>query len=279
VEILLDFEYFSHNGQLLPAAQAVIPLTGIEYSYGFGVYETIRVQADVPYFLSDHMNRLMESAQLIGLEHSFSADFIARSVSELAQQTRAGTYNLKVLLIGGQSRDEANFYILCLKPFFPDRKLYAAGAKLITYRYERAFPHAKSLDMLQSYLAYREARTAGAYDALFVNREGYITEGSRTNFLGLQGKTIISPPEAGILLGVMRKVVLKVAAANGYAVKEAPVTFQDVCQYDGAFITSTSSKLMPVGSIDDHSYGPLPASLKTLMDLTDAFLLASRGQA
>ena len=67
----MDFKYFSKNGELLPVEDAVVPLANIEYQYGFGVYETIRVVHGTPYFLKDHLERLQESARLIGLEHSF----------------------------------------------------------------------------------------------------------------------------------------------------------------------------------------------------------------
>ena len=209
----MDFKYFSKNGKILPVEEAVIPLSNIEYQYGFGVYENIRVNDGVPYFLKDHIERLLESARIIGLEHTFDESFVKKSAADLVKKNGAGTYNLKVLLIGGA---EPALYILALNPHFPDKKLYRGGADFITYEYERPYPSAKTLNMLQSYLAYKKAREAGAYDALLISSKGCITEGTRTNFFCMQGRTLISPPEDEILLGVTRKVVLKVAKEEGF---------------------------------------------------------------
>lgn len=268
----MEFKHFSFNGRILPAEQAVIPLSNIEYSYGFGVYETIRVLKGAPYFLKDHLDRLRESAKIIGLEHPFDLEFIRRSVTALVQKYGARTFNLKILLIGGSKKDDAKLFILCLNPLFPDKKLYKKGATFITYRYERAFPRAKTLNMLQSYLAYRKARDAGAYDALFINRDGFITEGTRTNFFCVKGKTIITPDEKDILLGITRKALLQVAPKAGYIVKRGNIKPTEVKSYDGAFITGTPSKIIPVAKIDDIILDNSSGAVNELMRTFDRFL-------
>lgn len=274
----MEFEYFSRNGVLRPAAEAVVPLSNIEYSYGFGVYETVRVSSSAPVFLADHVERLMSSAREIGLEHPFSRDLVARSLEELVAKNKAGTCNVKILLIGGRTSDEASLFILCLNPFFPDKRLYRDGASCIMVEYERAFPHAKTLNMLRSYLAYREAKEAGAYDALLIDSGGRITEGTRTNFFCIKDRTLYSPPEGRILLGVTRKAVLKVAKENGYILEERDIRPEDLSGYDGAFLTSTSSKIVPVRSVGEHRFKEVGPELRELMDAFDRFLEGSRGE-
>ena len=273
----MTFKYFSHNGNILPVEQAVIPLSNIEYSYGFGVYETIRVTNRIPYFLKDHVERLLESARIIELEHSFSDAFIENAISELIEKNEVATCNLKILLIGGRVKEDASLNILALNPLFPDKKLYKNGVHCTTYRYERLFPHAKTLNMLGSYLAYRKAKEAGAYDALFLNHNGDITEGTRTNFFCIKDKRIVSPPEAEILLGVTRKVLMKIAKENGYAFEESRITLSDLKDYDGAFITSTSSKILPIRSIDSLTLCEPPLALRNLGLLFDEFLRNCKG--
>jgi branched-subunit amino acid aminotransferase/4-amino-4-deoxychorismate lyase len=187
----MDFKYFSQNGKILPIEQAVIPLNNIEYSYGFGVYESLRVNNGTVYFIDDHIERLMESAKIINLKHSFDEEFIKKSITDLIHDYKTETFNLKILLIGGSSKEKAILNIFCLNPFFPDKKLYREGAEFITYQYERAFPHAKTLNMMRSYLAYKKAKESGSYDTLLINNEGYITEGTRTNFFCIKDKTIL----------------------------------------------------------------------------------------
>lgn len=268
----MPYKYFSRNGIISPITEAVVPLSDTAYSYGFGVYENIRVAKGHIYFLDEHLERLMNSAKVIALTHSFNPDFIANAIQELVKKNGANTCNLKVLLIGGPAAEDATLNILWLNPFFPDRKLYKDGATATTYRYEREFPQAKSLNMLSSYLAYREARQAGAYDALLINRVGNILEGTRTNFFALQDRTLISPPEAEILPGVTRAAVLKVAAQNNLQLLYQDIPLTSLDQYDYCFLTSTSSKIMPLRSIGDHAFGPPPDALHELMQIYNHFL-------
>lgn len=271
--------YFSKNGQILPREEATIPISNIEYSYGFGVYETLKVRNGVLYFVDQHVERLFHSAEIIGLTHPFTKDSVKQYLQDLLQalgfdssDTRA--CNIKMLLIGGK---EPLLYILPLRPLFPDRKLYSHGAKTITIHYERLFPHAKTLNMLGSYLAYRKAKEHGCYDALLINKEGYITEGTRTNFFTIKDKTIFSPPEKDILEGVTRLTVLYAAKQQGFTIKEKEIMFSDLNEYDGAFLTSTSSKIIPIKQIDDFVFLEIPHPLKELMHAYDSFLKESKG--
>ncbi len=268
----MSFKYFSHNGTLKPVEEAVIPVSNIEYAYGFGVYVNIRVVGGAPYFLLEHIERLGESARIIGLEHAFSGEQIEASISELITKNEIDACNLKLLLIGAPKKEDAQLFILSLNPLFPDKKLYRDGATLVTYEYERAFPHAKTLNMLQSYLAYKKAKEGGAYDALLLDNEGCITEGTRTNFFCIKDRTLISPPEEKILLGVTRKAVLAVAEKNNFALEERELQWGDIKNSDGAFITSTSSKIIPIRSIDGESLKETPTALQELMKLFDEFL-------
>jgi branched-chain amino acid aminotransferase len=272
---VMAYKYFSRNGTLLPATQAVVSLDDVQYSYGFGVYETIRVAKGSGRFLKEHCQRLMESARIIGLPHPFSAEFVAQSAEALTAKNEIESCNLKVLLIGGPTPEAATLNIICLNPLFPDRKLYKEGVHTITKEAERPFPHAKTLNMLPSFLAYREAKAADAYDALLINRHGCVTEGTSTNFFVLKDRVIFSPKEADILLGVTRDNVLKVARKNGFKVVEQDLKLADTKyydHYDSLFLTSTYSKIMPIRSVDRHVWGPPSEPLRELMVAFNKFL-------
>ena len=274
----MDLKYFSHNGRLKPIAEAAIPVSNIEYQYGFGVYETVRVVSGVPFFLADHLERLVESAHIISLEHTFTQETVGKNVAELIKNTGADTYNLKILLIGAPKAEDAQIFILALNPLFPDKKLYREGGDFVTYEYERAFPHAKTLNMLQSYLAYKKAKEANAYDALLLDDNGSIVEGTRTNFFCIQERTLISPPEEKILLGVTRKALLQHALQNNFTMVEQELSWGDIQKHDGAFVTSTSSKIVPVRTIDGQELRAGSRHLLELMKLFDAFLDSCGGK-
>lgn len=272
----MSFDFFSRNGDILPISEATVSLNSIEYTYGFGVYETLRVNNHKPLFLEDHINRLIISADIIKLEHSLSKDVIEKNIKDLITKTVTETFNVKILLIGASKKENASLYILCSNPLFLDRKLYRDGVEVIISNYERVYPQAKSLNMLQSYMSYKEAQNKKAYDSLLINRDGYITEGTRTNFFAIKDMTIYSAPENQILLGVTRKNILDVALRNGYKIEERSIKLDNLKDYDGAFLTSTSTKIVPIRKVIDFQYDQIPEALNNLMKLFDDFLDANK---
>lgn len=276
--MMKQFSLFSRNGEILPSQEATIPLNNIAYSYGFGVYETIKVRKGISYFVKQHIDRLCYSAEMITLQHPFRkkviTQYLADLVNALHLSEEQASCNIKLLLIGGK---EPLLFIQALPPLYPDRKLYSHGAKTMTVHYERLFPNAKTLNMLGSYLAYTKARDAGCYDGLLIDREGNVIEGTRTNFFAIKGDTLYSAPLEKILEGVTRVTVLAVAKKLSFTLNETAVPFAKIGEYDGAFLTSTSSKIIPIKQIDDFLFPSIPEKLKELMKAYDAFLDNSKG--
>jgi len=183
------------------------------------------------------------------------------------------SYNIKMLLIGGE---EPQLCIMALAPHFPDRKLYSEGVKTISVPYERLFPNAKTLNMLASYLAYKQAKEQGCYEAVLINRLGNILEGTRSNFFAIKGKVLFTPPAEEVLEGVTRQTVIAVAQKAGFTVEERSLPFAEIVRYEGVFLTSTSAKILPIRQIDDHGF-EIPEKLRELMRAYDTFLKESNG--
>lgn len=260
--------YFSLNGELKPVAEASVPLDDLAYAYGFGVYETLKVRHGVVYFPEMHEDRLWHSARIVDLEHRFQPGDFRRYVDALVEANSVGDANLKALLIGGDSAAEARLFIVVLNPLFPDRKQYKQGATAISWRGERVYPQAKTLNMLVSYLAYRQAQSLGAYDALLVNRFGQVTEGTRTNFFITDGTALATAPSDQVLEGVTQLTVRQVIRDLGIALEERPLLLSEVSEWQGAFLTSTSTKIMPLKQIDETALplSPLVDRLRVAYD-------------
>lgn len=271
------FPVFSRNGRILPMEQATASLQSVEYAYGFGVYETLRAVKGVPYFLEDHLRRLERSAEIIGIRHPFSAGQTGTWVRELLAAVPADALNLKILLVGAPDPQDAQLSILPLAPAFPKDQWYRDGIAVRSVVYERLFPHAKSLNMLGSYLAYREARAEDCYDALLVDREGCVTEGTRTNVFFVRGERAFSPPAEKVLEGVSGRVLRRIAPAAGVEIAEAEIPLAEIASFDGAFLTSTSTKVMPIARIDTHAYPPAPPAVRRLQQEYDRFLRDCKG--
>lgn len=250
---------------------ATVPLAKIEYAYGFGVYENVRTVRGTPLFLSDHIDRLFLSAEVIGLTHALTKENVDTWTRTLIKEVGSDALNVKMLLIGGRTPEDSELSILPLAPLFPDKKLFTKGASATFSHYERLFPNAKTLNMLGSFLAYRDAKVAGAYDALLVNRKEEITEGTRTNFFLVETNTIVSAPKEEILEGVTMKYVLKTAAEEGMKIVYEPITLERIRKANGAFLTSTSSKIMPLSKVGEMNL-TIPENLKKLMQAFDRFL-------
>lgn len=263
--------YVSLNGTIIPADVALLPIDNIEFAYGFGVYETMKLRKGKLYFPDRHIDRLFASAQMIGLEQTYTKAQISRFISDLIEYENATDANCKILLIGGPKPEDAILSISLLSPLYPDRKLYKHGAATITRHYERWMPNAKTLNMLPSYMLYKEAIANECYDTLLVDNDGCIREGTRTNFFCIHDTTIISPPEETILHGVTRDTMLEAARNAGYSFREEAIALDAVRDYDGAFLTSTSTKILPVKQIDETVL-EIPDTVKDLMRIYNQYL-------
>ena len=266
------FSFFSRNGAILPMEEATVPLTSIEYSYGFGVYETICVRNGKLLFLGDHIERLLRSASLLRLKHTFQAETLGQWAQALSEKLQDDSYNLKILLIGAKLPENAVLSIIPLQPRFPEKRWYKQGVGTITVAFERPIPAAKTLNMLRSYLAQREATDRGCYEALSLHDDGCIYEGTRSNFFAVRRGSVITPPGGTILEGITRMHVLALARENGIEVKEERISATEIPQFDGAFLTSSSAKVMPVRKIDGHEFAEIPETTKKLMQLYDELL-------
>ena len=262
-------EFVSKNGALISAAEAVLPIDSIELLYGFGVYETLKLRNNKLFFVDDHIDRLMQSAEMIGLEHSLSKGQITEWITALVEANKVESTNIKMLLLGG---DEPTLHIFMVNPIFVEKKEYRDGVHAITFPFERFMPQAKSLNMLGSYVAYQKAKRADAWDAILVDHNGNAVEGTRSNFFVIKEKTLYTAPLNHVLDGITRKTVIACAEENGYTIEEKLIPASDIFSYDGAFLTNTSGKIVPLKSIDDQSFEKIHEPLTELRKFYNEYL-------
>jgi len=270
----MSIKYFSHNGAIKPHDAAHVSLFDINYCYGYGVYETLKVRGGILYFVEDHCERLCHSAEIIGIDLPWGKEELATYIKELIVANGVKDANIKILCIGdsrGRRIAETDLYILMLAPLFPPRTLYSKGATAISAQGERHFPTAKSLEMLMSAICYRRARERNAYDALLINSKGYVTEGTRTNVFVTDGTTCYTPPRDCTLFGVTKKTVIECAARHGIPVEERNLPWEEYAAWQGVFLTSTSSKIVPLVLIDRLTFA-IPPLIRDLMRYYNRYL-------
>ena len=240
------------NGQVINESEAKVFVFDKAYFFDFAVYSSLKVIKGKIFFADYHADRLLESARIIDLGHGFNKAQIVAWLELAVTENNLADGLLKVVLIGdADNNTDAKLYITPIAgvTFYPD-KLYKHGAKVITYRGERQLPTSKVKDLLLGFLAYREAKKVDALDALLIDHDGNIREGTRTNFFAIKGNTLITPPTAVVLEGITKKIIMEIAA-DDFEIREENIPADKLADYEEFFITSTSMNVMPVSQIDD----------------------------
>ncbi len=272
-----DFSIFSINGKIVDKKQAILPIDSIEVQYGFGVYENIKVRNKIAYFVYEHINRLTHSGKCIGLEHNFSKEKIFDYIEEYKKRINIDSCNLKLLLLGGRLPVESQLVIMASAPFYPKRDWYRDGITLKSYIHERYMPQAKTLNMLPSYIIYKDAKSLGHYDALLIDNHENVLEGTRTNVFFINDKNIYHPPISKILEGVTMISLKKVLLKHSFKFIEREIPLNAIHKYEGMFLSSTSSKILPVRQVDNMKFENIAKSIIELSHLYDEALEKCRG--
>jgi 4-amino-4-deoxychorismate lyase len=234
---------------------------------GRAAFETLRVYSGVLFRLSDHLDRLARSAEILGLPPVNTLAF-----EELAQQAldSAAVPDAVVRLFWTPTP-----MALALVSELPDHldALRARGQRLISLRGVRAdepwlLPGVKSTSYAVNMAAESEAKRRGADDALFVDHAGTVLEGPTTNIWWRRGETLYTPSlELGILAGVTRAAVIDLARALELEVAEGAFPLAELAGADEAFTSSSVREVMPVVELDDGpiARGPVADALQAAL--------------
>ncbi len=275
-----------HNGLLVDEASVRFSLNDTDLLYGYGCYEVLKVRDGLLFFPEDHVDRLLSSAQILGVEHTLDRDDLITSLRVLVVSLELVDANLRIVVLAHDGRP-ADWYILSQPAVFPPKNAKTTGVDCLLYEGERHFPKAKSLSMLLSTVAFRTASLRGCYDALLVDRAGEITEGTRTNVFFVEKdapETVYTPPSARVLSGITRKTFLQSLDEAGLSWSESPLRLAEVLsgRY-GILVSSTSTTLVPVARLlekDGNTAHTLPVfnELKKLSAHYDAWLSACEAE-
>jgi len=270
------------DGALVAPGEARVSVFDRGFLYGDSVYEVVRTYGGRPFELDRHLSRLAHSAERIGLEPRWPRDRIAGEIERTLEAARggdtpdpaaapwnAGERYVRVVMTRGAGEiglDPALAIdpqaIVIVQPLQgPPRSAYEEGVKVVLAGPPRPSPEAvdptaKTGAHLPHVLAVREARAAGAHEALMLDARGFVTEGSSSNVFGVRAGRLVTPPlAAGILEGVTRGVVLRLAGDLGVPVEETALRPEDLAAADEAFLTSTVREIVPVVCLGDARVG------------------------
>jgi len=262
--------YVLRNGALVLPAQASITVFTPAIYGAYGVYESMQVVRGVVFAQALHLQRLAQSAEVLGLRLPGDPATFDRWIADVLAANAVGDATLRLFVIGEDVGSDATVFIWPQPPQVFPPQFYAEGVPVITFAGERYLPQAKSLNTLVTFLARRQAQAVGAHEAL-LHHAGRLTEGSNSNLFAVLDGVALTPPAAQVLAGVTRDLLIAFAGERGLAIREAPLALADLPRWAECFITSTSRHVMPVTSVDgrpvgDGRVGPVTRRLAAIFE-------------
>lgn len=257
------------SGELKDKEEACISVYDHGLLYGDGVFEGIRAYGGKVFRCKAHIDRLYDSAKGIALDIPLEKSQLHNAILDTLNANGLSDAYIRVVVTRGAGTlglDPAK----CLSPqviiitdsitLYP-KEMYENGLELITAPTARTShsalsPKIKSLNYLNNIMAKIEARQAGVVEAIMLNSDGYVAECTGDNiFIVKDGVLITPPPEAGILEGITRQVVIELAESESIRAEQRQLTRFDLYVADECFLTGTAAEVIPVVRIDSRLIG------------------------
>ncbi len=258
------------DGVFLPKEEAKVSVFDHGFLYGDGVFEGTRAYNGRIFKLEEHLERLYESARHILLDIPLSIEEMEQATLETVRRNNLRDAYIRTVVSRGvgdlgldpRKCSRASAVIIADKISLFPRELYDRGLEVVTAATRQRTantlePRIKSLNYLNNILVKIEAAHAGVMEALVLNTQGYVVEGSGCNvfIVNKNGELLTPPTYLGILEGITRNTVIEIARQEGLTVREAPFTRHDLYISRECFLTGTAAELIPVISVDRRSIG------------------------
>lgn len=247
------------DGRFVPRSKAKLSPFDHGFLYGYGLFETVRAYQGHIFRLDRHLSRLRRSAESIGLAKRLTSFDLEAAFTKTLDANKLKNARLRLTVSAGEG-DMAPDPSTCSNPTvlitardlvpLPPEK-YESGFKAAPSSLRRnsqsPLSRLKSTCYMENILARMTARAAGCDEAILLNEQGYLAEGSTTNiFLASNGELITPSLESGVLPGITREVVLEIARASNIKTLERQVELKELIEAEEAFITNSILELMPL---------------------------------
>lgn len=235
--------------------------------YGDGVFEGMRAYSGNVFRLTEHIDRLYESALAICLKIPMSKSDMIEAVKKTLEINSLKDAYIRLVVTRGAGSlgldpnrtSDPQIIIIADHIALYDPKFYEEGLKIITASTIRNHPAAlspriKSLNYLNNIMAKIEGLQAGCMEAIMLNHKGEVAECTGDNiFIVKRGELLTPPKDAGILEGITRNAILELAESLHIPTKETSLTRHDLFVADECFLTGSAAEVIPVVSIDNRS--------------------------
>lgn len=269
------------NGEFVTSDEASVSVFDHGLLYGDGVFEGIRAYNGCIFKLEEHIDRLFDSAHVLGLEISRTKKETLNAVVKTVRENELSDAYVRLVVTRGEgdlgldpsSCSEPTMFIIAADIELYPEEVYQQGLELITVPTRRNQPEAinprvKSLNYLNNILAKIEAKQAGYEEAIMINEQGFVVECTGDNIFIVESGGLIRTPPAhmGVLEGVTREAIIDLAEGNDYEIRQEPLNRYDLYVAQECFVTGTAAEVLPVVNIDgrdvaDGTPGPVSEEL------------------
>jgi branched-chain amino acid aminotransferase len=258
---------------MVPWQEAKVHVLTHTFHYGLGVFEGVRAyntsQGAAIFRLQEHTDRLFRSAHILRMEMPFEKEVLSEAQREVVRANGLDeAYIRPMCFLGsegmGLRADNLKTHVMVAAwawPSYMDPEAMNRGIRVATSSYTR---HHVNITMckakangnyINSILALREALDAGFEEALLLDNEGYVAEGSGENVFLVRNGVLYTPELTSCLEGITRDSIIRIAEDQGLTVKEKRITRDEVYVADEAFFTGTAAEVVPIREVDNRTIG------------------------
>ncbi|MDX1802656.1 MAG: branched-chain amino acid transaminase [Alcanivorax sp.] len=261
------------DGEMVPWQEAKVHVLTHTLHYGMGVFEGVRAyetdKGPAIFRMKEHTDRLFNSAHIMNMKIPFSKDEInAAQIAAVKDNNLPHAYLRPMVFYGsegmGLRAHNLKVHVMVAAwewPAYMSPEALELGIKVRTSSYTR---HHVNITMckakangnyINSMLALNEALSGGADEALLLDNEGYVAEGSGENIFVIKDKVLYTPELTSCLDGITRKTIIQLAEERGYPVREKRITRDEIYVADEAFFTGTAAEVTPIRELDGRIIG------------------------
>jgi len=276
------------DGEMVPWREAKVHVLTHTLHYGLGVFEGVRAyktpdRGTCIFRLKEHTDRLFRSAHILAMPMPIDKETLNEAQKAVVRENGLEEGYLRPMCFYGSEgmglrADNLRSHVMVAAwewPSYMDPEARDRGIKVRTSSFTRhhvniAMCKAKSNgNYINSMLALREALDSGAEEALLLDNEGYVAEGSGENVFIIRDDKIYTPELTSCLEGITRDAIFTLAAELGYQIHEKRITRDEVYIADEAFFTGTAAEVVPIRELDGRvigsgARGPLTEKLQTM---------------
>lgn len=274
----MNADFISVNGKIQKASTPAIAVSDQAFMFGWGVFETIRIYNSLPFMLTEHLERLRYAAEKLEIHFSGEACSLEKHVFDFIQQAELKEGVIRITLSKGVN--DQSVLVITSRPvnYHPEeyQKGFTMKSSAIRKNPSSPLTYLKTVNYLDNILARKEAQREGFDEALLLNTENNLCEGSMSNvFFVKSGKIFTPAAECGLLEGISRKFLMdNLIHFSGIELELGKFELMDLYSADEVFITNSVLQIMPVVRVDYIAIGDgIPGRItNSLMRAYESFI-------